>query len=125
VLAVAIWVFIAIAWTASILLYRGAWEPASTSTAAFLEISVLRTERRLQATVVQIVLYILISTFDLVWLYQYRQQADLWTFFTRPAMLVFLFVVTPLLVALVVWYRRRLFRELRNLNALRLESHKA
>jgi hypothetical protein len=122
VLAIAIWIFIAIAWTASILLYRGAWEPSAATTAAFLEISILRTERRLQATVVQIVLYLLISTFDLVWLYYYRHEGNLWTFLSRPTMIVFLFVVTPMLATLVAWYRRRLNLELRNLKTLRRQS---
>ena len=101
VLAIAIWIFIAIAWTASILLYRGSWEPASASTAAFLEISILRTERRIQATMVQIVLYVVISGFDLVWLYHYLDQTNLWTFLSRPPNLIFLFLVTPSLAVLV------------------------
>jgi hypothetical protein len=37
----------------------------------------------------------------------------------RPAVLVFLFVVTPLVAAAAMWYRRRLLRELRNLLELR------
>ena len=41
VLAIGIWVLLAFAWTASLLLTRGAWEPASSSTAAFLEISMM------------------------------------------------------------------------------------
>jgi hypothetical protein len=123
VLAIAVWVFIAIAWTAALLLYRGAWEPASASTTAFLEISILRTERRLLATVVQIVLYVVISTFDFVWIYYYLDRPAPWAFFSRPATLVFLFVVTPLFIAVIAWYRRRLTRELANLVALRRQLH--
>ena len=119
VLAIGIWVLFAFAWTASLLLTRGAWEPASSSTAAFLEISILRTERRLQATVIQAVLYVVISVFDFVWLYYYLEVSDLWTFLSRPASLVFLFVVTPAFAGFLAWYRRRLHQEMKSLTALR------
>jgi hypothetical protein len=37
----------------------------------------------------------------------------------RPAVLVFLFLVTPLAAAAAMWYRRRLLRELNNLKTAR------
>ena len=122
VLASAIWVFIAIAWTASVLLRRGAWQPATATTAAFLEISILRCERGLQAITVQAALYVIILTFDLVWLYDYRAEGDLWTFLTRPAVVLIAWVGTPVLAALALWYRRRLRRELENLTVLRAQK---
>jgi hypothetical protein len=120
VLAIAIWIFIAIAWTLSALLHRGAWQPASATTAAFLEISILRCERGLQAITIQALFYAVILAFDLVWLYFYRAESDV-TFLTRPAVIVIAWVGTPVLAAVAVWYRRRLLRELRNLLRLRLE----
>lgn len=57
--------------------------------------------------------------FDLVWLYYYRAETTVSEFLMRPAVLVFLFVVTPLVAAAAMWYRRRLLRELRNLLELR------
>lgn len=119
VLAIAVWIFIAIAWTASTLLRRGAWHPVTATTAAFVDISILRCRRNLQAIAIQAVLYVVILTFDLVWLYFYRGEASVGEFLMRPAVLVFLFVVTPLCATAAVWYRRRLLRELRNLLELR------
>jgi hypothetical protein len=118
VLAVAVWGFIAIAWTASILLRRGVWQPAGSTTAAFLNLSILRCERSLQAIAIQAVLYVAILAFDLVWLYWYRQETDVWTFLTRPAVLVVAGIVTPILAAIALWYRGRLRRELENLRRL-------
>lgn len=118
VLAVAVWGFIAIAWTASILLRRGVWQPAASTTAAFLRVSILRCERSLEAIVVQAVLYLVILAFDLAWLYWYRQETDVWTFLTRPVVLVVVGIVTPILGAVALWYRGRVRRELENLRRL-------
>ncbi|HET9358117.1 MAG TPA: hypothetical protein VFO58_00110 [Vicinamibacterales bacterium] len=118
VLAVAVWGFITIAWTASILLRRGLWQPATSTTAAFLNVSILRCERSLEAIVVQAVLYVVILAFDLAWLYWYRQETDVWTFLTRPVVLIVVGIVTPILGAVALWYRGRVRRELENLRRL-------
>jgi hypothetical protein len=120
VLAIAVWFFIAIAWTASTLLRRGAWQPLTATTSAFVEISILRCERNLQAIAVQVGLYVVILIFDLVWLYFYRAESSVVEFLRRPAVLVFLFMVTPLFAAAATWYRRRLLRELKGLRRVRL-----
>lgn len=119
VLAIAVWFFISIAWTASTLLRRGAWQPVTATTSAFVDISILRCERNLQAIAVQAGLYVVILVFDLVWLYVYRAESSVAEFLMRPAVLAFLFLVTPLFAAAAMWYRRRLLRELKNLNELR------
>jgi hypothetical protein len=118
VLAIAVWIFIAVAWVASLLLRRGAWQPVTATTAAFVEISILRCQRSLQAIAIQAILYVLILTFDLVWLFFYRGESSVREFLMRPAVLFFLCVVTPVLAAAALWYRRRLQRELTNLNQL-------
>ena len=118
VLAIAVWIFIAMAWVASLLLRRGAWQPVTATTAAFVEISILRCQRSLQAITIQAILYVLILTFDLVWLYFYRGESSVSEFLMRPATLFFLCLVTPVLAAAALWYRRRLQRELKNLNEL-------
>ena len=118
VLAVAVWGFIAIAWTASILLRRGVWQPAASTTAAFLNVSILRCERGLQAIAVQAALYVAILAFDLVWLYWYLQETDVWTFLTRTLVLIVVGIVTPILGAVALWYRGRVRRELENLRRL-------
>ena len=119
VLAIAVWIFIAMAWTASLLLRRGAWQPVTATTSAFVEISILRCERNLQAIAIQAVLYVVILTFDLIWLYYYRAESSVGELLMRPAVVVTLAIVTPLLAGAAVWYRRRVRRELRNLAQLR------
>lgn len=120
VLAVAVWIFLAIAWTASLLLRRGAWQPLTATTAAFVAVSILRCERSLQAIWIQVALYIVILTFDFVWLYFYLGASSIRALLMRPPSLVALLVVTPMLAAAATWYRRRLLRELKRLRSVRL-----
>lgn len=118
VLSTAVWVFIGIAWIASTLLRRGAWHPLATTTAAFIEISILRCKRNLQALWTQAVLYVVISTFNLVWIYKYQARTNVIEFLVEPIVIGFLAVVTPTLAGIWWWYRRRLLRELANLVSL-------
>jgi hypothetical protein len=119
VLAIAIWILLAIAWTASTLLRRGAWQPVTATTTAFVEVSILRCERSLQAIAIQAVMYVVILLVDLVWLYHYRGESSVREFLIRPAVVIVLAIVTPALAAAALWYRRRLRRELKNLVELR------
>jgi hypothetical protein len=119
VLAIAVWFFIAIAWTASTLLRRGVGQPLTATTSAFVEISILRCRRNLQAIWIQAALYIVTLTFDFVWLYFYLRESSVRELLMRPPSLVALLVVTPLLAAAAMWYRRRLLRQLKNLTALK------
>jgi hypothetical protein len=119
VLAIAVWIFIAIAWTASTLLRRGIWQPVTSTTSAFVDISILRCQRNLQAIWAQAGLYVVILVFDLVWLYYYHAETSVAEFLMRPQLLLFLVVVTSILAAAAMWYRRRLLRELENLLTLR------
>ena len=119
VLAIAVWILIGVAWIISTLLRRGTWQPVTATTTAFVEVSILRCERSLQAIWIQAVLYVVILVFDLVWLYNYRAESSVREFLLRPAVVIVLTIVTPLCAAAAVWYRRRLQRELRNLLELR------
>ncbi len=121
VLTIGVWVFIAIAWTIGLLLRRDAWAPASLSTAAFLDLSILRSRRRREAIVAQVVLYALILGFDLTWIY--LRQPEL----ARAGMVAFLtsggvawvWVITAALAVFAVRQRRKLGRELEMLTSLR------
>jgi hypothetical protein len=119
VLAIAVWLFIAIAWTASLVLSRGMWQPVTETTAAFVDISILRCVRRLQAIWIQAALYVVILTFDLIWIYYYRAETSVIEFLLQPIVLVWLLVVTPFAAAAAMWSRRRLLRELNNLKTAR------
>jgi hypothetical protein len=74
VLAIGIWAFIAVACAISFLLRRDAWAPSALSTAAFLDLSILRCRRRREAVIAQSVLYAMILAFDLAWIYFGRPE---------------------------------------------------
>jgi hypothetical protein len=122
VLAIGTWAFIAIAWTISSQLRRGAWTPATATTSAFLELSILRCRRRREALIAQVVLYFLILGFDLAWIYSERTQrtpVDPIIFLTTGVVL-WVWAITGALAIIAARYRRRLDRELQNL--LRLQQ---
>jgi hypothetical protein len=121
VLAVGVWAFLAMAWTISLLLRRGAWTPLGTTTTAFLELSILRCRRRRESIVAQAVLYLMILAFDLTWIYFARTPASrphLLTFLTADSLL-WVWAITVVLVIVAVWQRHRLDRELDTLMTLR------
>ena len=117
ILAVGIWMLVAIAWATSFALTRGTWAPAAATATSFLELSILRSQRGLQALTAQCVLYVVILAFDLAWIFYFKRESDPWTFLTSNRML-FVWGVTAILAGLAVSYRRRLRRELDNLRAL-------
>ena len=121
VLSAGVWILIAIAWMLSILLRRGAWQPAGTTTAAFMDLSILRCERGLQAIRAQVAMFVLILGFDLVWLYWSGGYTSVWTFATRPAVVLLAWIGTVVFAAATLWYRRRMRRELTALLKLRKE----
>jgi hypothetical protein len=73
----------------------------------------------LAAITAQALLFVPILGFDLVWLYFYRGETSVWTFLTRPAVVLIAWVGTAVAAAGALWYRRRLRRELENLLRLR------
>jgi hypothetical protein len=120
-LAIGVWFFIAVAWVVSIGLSRDVWKPSAATTMAFLELSIRRCRNRLGGLMAQGLLYVAILAFDLVWIYHYEAETrprDPWTFLTAGGVLV-VWPLTAMLGAAVVWYRRKLHRELQNLLNLR------
>jgi hypothetical protein len=115
-----VWLLVAIAWAASTMLRRGISQPVTSTTSAFVEISILRCERSLHAITFQAAFYVVIVGFDLVWLYYYRAESSVQELLMRPPVIGVLTIVTPVLAAAAIWYRRRLQRELKNLISLRL-----
>jgi hypothetical protein len=120
VLTVGVWFFIAVAWTISLLLRRGAWAPVTSTTAAFLELSILRCRRTREAILAMAVLYVLILAFDLVWISAARAprvSSDWWTLLTAGGV-VWVWPITVALGAVGVWQRRKLRRECEALSRL-------
>jgi hypothetical protein len=121
VLAAGIWVFIAIAWAISYLLRRGAWAPMTATTSAFLDLMMLRCRRRRESIAAQCLLYTMILTFDLVWIYFARESraADGVLAFLTSSGVAWVWIVTVALGVVAVWQRRKLGRELEVLTSLR------
>jgi hypothetical protein len=121
VLVGGVWTFLAIAWLMSWVLRRGAWTPLAATTAAFLDLSILRCRRRREATYGQCALYVAILSFDLWWIRTYNPPhaaMDVVAFLTTPALLI-VWLVTAVLAVVAVLNFRRLGRELEMLVALR------
>jgi hypothetical protein len=121
VLAAGVWVFIAITWIVSVRLNRDLSRPATATTAAYLEFCIANCRSRRSAIAAAGVLYAVIFTFDLAWIFQTRARpAELSEFLTSPFML-FAFAVTVVLGVVALRARRRLGRELDTLLKLRKE----
>ena len=119
VLAIGVWFFTAAAWVMSYLLRRDAWAPATLTTSAFLDLSILRCRRRREAIVAQAVLYVLLMAFDLAWIYSVRgDSGGVIAFLTEPS-IAWVWPVTAGLAVVAVVQRRRLGRELERLGDLR------
>ena len=125
VLAIGVWFFTAAAWVISYLLRRDAWAPATLTTAAFIDLSILRCRRRYESVAGQALLYVLILTFDLAWIYAGRADHIALLPFLASQGVAWVWVVTALLAAAAVTQRRRLRRELQGLESLRRQFDRA
>lgn len=125
VLAVATWVFIAIAWAFGMANRRGIWSPAALNTSAFLDLCIRRCRAMIVATSFGTALYFGELLFCLAWIYHHLSQRaplPLRTFLGSGTVL-FVWACTALFIGFVVWYRRRKQAELRYLLDLRQELH--
>jgi hypothetical protein len=114
ILAAAVWLFLAAAWSFALANRRGAWRPAAQSTAAFLEISLRRCRGRLRAAAFGVVLYLCEVILGLAWVYhELAQQVPLQLaafLISMPVAIVW--ACTAVFFGLVVWYRRKTRAEL-------------
>ncbi|HUB83880.1 MAG TPA: hypothetical protein VMB03_34030 [Bryobacteraceae bacterium] len=111
ILAAAVWLFLAFAWTASLVTRRGAWSPAAIATREFIDLSIRRARGKLAATRFAVVLYFTEMIFCLAWLY--RDPAR-----RVPAPAVVFAIATPLFLVFIARYRRNLRAELARLQQL-------
>ena len=101
---IGVWTFLAIAWLMSWMLRRGAWAPLASTTAAFLDLSILRCRRRREAIYAQCALYVAILSFDLWWIRTHSRphaSIDLTAFLTSPVLLL-VWIVTVALAMIAV-----------------------
>jgi hypothetical protein len=121
-LAFGIWVFTVIAWAMSFVLYRDTWSPSALSTAAFLDLSIVRCTRWRQAVIAQATLYVPLLMFDLAWIHSYAVERpgspDFPSFLTSPG-LWWVWLVTAVLGIDAVRRWRKFTRELATLTRLR------
>jgi hypothetical protein len=111
VLAAAVWMFLAAAWTFAIVTRRGAWSPAAVTTADFIELSIRRCRGKLAAMRFGVGLYFAEMVFCLTWLY--RDPAR-----RVPAPAIIFAVVTPVFLLALARSRRNTQRELARLQEL-------
>ncbi|MEO8594369.1 MAG: hypothetical protein ABI759_13715 [Candidatus Solibacter sp.] len=121
-LAVATWVYIAIAWTFSLTVNRGNWSPSAQDVAVFVDLSVRRCRGRLAAVWFAAGLFLFQIVFVLSWVYRYSPQHRVpvlrWLFFgSVPIDIVWL--CTAVFFSFLIWYRRRKLAELVSLLSLR------
>jgi hypothetical protein len=121
ILAGGIWVFIALAWTISFLMRRHAWAPATMSTTAFLDLSILRWQRQLKSIAAQCLLYVLIVAFNLTWIYlaSPARAADGVLRFLTGIDVAWVWAVTVILAVGAARRKQRLSAELDRLIQLR------
>jgi hypothetical protein len=121
VLAAAVWVFLAAAWTFGSKNRKDCWRPAAMSTSAFLDISIRRCRAGVASARFGTVLYFCELLFCTAWVYRHKSlhtPVDLWVFLTSPALMM-VWGCTVAFVVGVVWYRRRKRSELSYLLNLR------
>lgn len=121
VLTLGVWAFIAVAWTMSFLSRRGPWAPVTATTTAFCDLCILRCRRQREALITQVLLYVMMLVFDLIWIYfasARHPRVGAMAFLTSPA-IAWVWVVTAALAVLALRQRRKLARELDALVSLR------
>jgi hypothetical protein len=120
VLAAAVWVFLAAAWTFAIVSRRDCWSPAALNTSAFLDLSIRRCRSAISATTFGTILYFCELLFCLTWVFRHLSQREpirLEAFLSSgPVAVVWLCTLTY--VGFVLWYRRKKRAELSYLLAL-------
>ncbi len=121
VLAAATWIFLAAAWTFTVVTRRQCWSPAALTTSAFLDLSIRRCRGSIVLTSFGAALYFAELAFCLTWVYRRLGSGSPEQFLISNAVLAVWFCTVVFLVSLV-WYRRAKQRELSYLLGLEEEA---
>ena len=122
-LLAAVWVFIGAAWIFALRNRKGSWTPASSSTTAFLDVSIRRARGSLRAVRFGAVLYVCEIVFSMSWVYHDVARTSPMTiaqFIALPTSLA-VWGVTVAFAAFLVWYRTKKRTELAYLLGLQTE----
>lgn len=83
-LAAATWVFIAVAWSFALWTRRGAWNPTSLTTSAYLDITIRRCRSSIRTSLFAMLFYCVEMVFCLGWIYNRKRELG---FLVSPVML--------------------------------------
>ncbi len=117
VFALGLWLILIGAWSFAWINGRGNWHPVTSSSAAFVEVSVRRCRAIHRATIFAGILFVCNLLFCLAWVY-HDLNLRLWRFLTMPSVAIVL-VCTPIFFGWLVWFRRKKQVELAYLLSLR------
>lgn len=120
VLAAGVWILFAIVWTFAVMNRRGTWNPEQATTAAFIDLSLRRCRRRLSAAWFGVCFYAVEMALILTWIYHHnsrRGPVGVAAFLSSHTA-IGVWIFTLLLLAWLVWYRRRRLAELEYLRNL-------
>lgn len=113
VLVAATWLFITVAWIFALSNRKNAWSPSASTTAAFLDLSIRRCRGNLRASLFGAVLYVIEMAFCLSWLYRETVLAR--------ALIISIALLTLILAALLLIYRKKKLADLSYLLNLQSE----
>jgi hypothetical protein len=121
--AMAVWFFVAVAWTFVLRINRGLWRPSAVDAATFVNLSVKRCEAVLQAVWFAGILFVAEAVFDLSWIYLHTDIHYGWILWLLFGSLRtdIVWILTVAFFGGLVWYWRRKRRELIRLLKLRDE----
>jgi uncharacterized protein YacL len=100
ILAAATWLFIAAAWIFALSNAKHAWSPSSSTTSAFLDISIRRSRANLRAVTFGAILYVVEMVFCISWVYR---ESGYWS----TTLTIVTTLVTVILAALLIVFRKK------------------
>jgi membrane protein implicated in regulation of membrane protease activity len=122
--AIAAWLFLAIAWAFVLTVNRGLWSPSALEATAFLELSIRRCRSTLATIWFAAALFFAEVGFGLVWAFIHSAKTNTtllrWLLFGSWQVDI-VWLATVVFVTALVWYRGKKRRELARLLDLRVQ----
>ena len=120
-IALATWIFLAIAWSFVLIVNRGLWAPSALDTSAFMDLSIRRCRASLAATWFAAALFVAEVTFGLSWVYSHadlHESVGKWLWFSSFRIDVVWLATLAFAIGLV-WFRNKKKGQLARLLNLR------